>query len=611
MTEVKKKTRRFDKRDYDSIAEYVINEHERRNNDEKRKSLTKQWDEIDRQLRMEPDKTHKRDAQGNLDRKRAWMPEMELPLQSQTLEVLLADARRMMFPDSGAWFMPHAELTDDYLQRVEFQSLISGDQNDVPSVITQDNADKLVEGIHSFWHRQYNFFDNIDMINAEAFKYGLGVGRARVVKKSVYMDTAKGLAKKTQKIPVLFPRSMKHTFPDDRAFHLMNEGLILGPGEIFEKTMKIADLQMAASKGKKDPEDEDGGWITKNMEGLEGDKHGDVRLLEYEGDLVVPRKTVESMYIPNTIVTIAIGKSGENNTRRVIRLRFRKHGFSSYVWFPYHREDDSAYPTSPLMKGYPIQKAAVDALNRLIMVGALNAQPPISYDKDDATFAQTGGPLIYPGAQWGTVGGVNVEQIGDPTALMAVYQGLLQQYYDVTGVNQPRMGAQTVSHTTAFAKEAELSRGTIRTVDYVRSTLKSAMTKWMDMSYQMGKPYINDISYYIDSYNGFVEVSKSHLPDNVVYEVHGAGGPQEEQAKQQQRLQSLQLAIQLHTMSAQMGKPSNFDINAAIEHVLKQGGWTDIDALFPTQRISDFTPGGPTVEGSAGLFAQDIPGLQT
>ena len=110
------------------------------------------------------------------------------------------------------------------------------------------------------------------------------------------------------------------------------------------------------------------------------------------------------------------------------------------------------------MKGYPIQVAAVDALNSLFEAAAIKNRPPISYDKDDIEFTGSGGPRIFPSASWPTLGDIKVHtEIGDPAAMFAIYQGLLQQYADVTGTTAPRLGAQTVSHTTAFAKTAGMT----------------------------------------------------------------------------------------------------------------------------------------------------------
>lgn len=592
------KKRRFDSRDWSVISDFVKDTLDTRKRE--RKDLEKAWKEIDRQVAMKPEISHKLNADGTPNMDKAWMPELELPLQAQTLEMLTADARRMMFPDSGPWYQAHAALTDDYLDRVDFQSLIAGDRNEVPTRIDQDAADKLTAGIIDHWHRQYDFFGHIDQINAEAFSYGMGLGRARLVNKRVFLHTAKGVVNLNQRIPILVPVSIRNTYIDDSQHRLMNEGHWVGPSVVREWRQLFSDIALAASKGSKDPENENGGWMPKNLSGMGPEKDdGTVQVIEMEGDFIVPRKTTGDLYIPNAIATVVTGRKGKNPHKQVIRFRFRETGGSSFIQFPYHVEKlDTAYPSSPLLKGRPIQKTAVDALSRMIEAAALNTQPPLQYDKDDTTFALQGGPKIKPGANFATTGDVTPLFIGDPSSLFQIYIGLLQQYADVTGINAPRLGAQTVSHTTAFAKEAELQRGTIRTIDYVRSTLKGAMTQWLDMAYTMGRKNVNEMSMYIDSYNGWVEIDKQKLPDDVTFEVHGAGGPQEEAAQQQQRLQSMQLALQLDTTAAQMGvEPSLLqNMPQVIDHVLRQGGWTDVDVLLQAAQQTD-------VEGAPGPLA--------
>lgn len=610
---------RFDKRDFRIIADWVMDEWKRRKN--KRKDLERQCKDIDRQVKMEPDISFKLNADGSPDPLKKWMPEMELPLQAQTLEVLTADARRMLEPDSGPWFAAHAALTDEYLERVDFQSLVAGDQNEIPSKIGQDNADKLVQGTLSHWQRQYDFWGNIDSINVEAFKYGEGIARVRLVTKEIMKETARGIVSEKEQFPVLIPRSFWNTYLDDREFTLMNEGFYIGPTVMFEVVQHIDDLKRAANKGSNDPNKENGGWLPKNLHGLEGDKNGEVRLIEVEGDIVVSRKTVDSIYLPNVIMTIAVGsKEKKDNVGEVVRARFRKYPSSTYLRFPYHAEDmKTPYSTSPLMKGRPIQMSAVEALTRFLMCAALNTEPPIGYDKDDMAFASTGGPRIYPGAQWGTAGEVNVHQFGDPKTMLIAFQEFVRQYYDVTGVNQPRLGAQTLSHTTAFAKNAELNRGVVRTVDYTKSTLRGPLTKYLDMAFTMGKDVMKPSTIFIDSYGGFVDMRKEFLPDLCVFDAHGAGGPQEEMVKMQRRVQSLQMAIQMDQLGLQVGKPPKVDIDAAIESVLRDGGWTDIDVITignqPAQRpagqpgLADYLEQNGTSPGAA-LQALALAGQQ-
>src|SRR5262245_31388542 len=205
--------RRFDTRDFDYIAEYVIEEYERRRRH--RATLEKCWKEIDRQLAMEPEIAFKKMPNGTLDHKKLWMSEVELPLQAQALEVLTSDARRLMFPTAGPWFRAHAMTTDEYLRRTEFQPLIAGDEMEVPSLINQDNADKLVEGfLNQIFEQKMgdnteDFYTRYDKINAEAFKYGMGVGRAGIWSYTTYRKGSGGVSRTMRKVPVLMPCSIK------------------------------------------------------------------------------------------------------------------------------------------------------------------------------------------------------------------------------------------------------------------------------------------------------------------------------------------------------------------------------------------------------------------
>ncbi len=607
--------RRFGPNDYKHIEERVMDVLEMRKRE--RMDLEKEWKEIDRQLAMTPELGHKKDKFGNLDPMKKWMPEVELPLQSQTLEVLVADAHRLFFPSNGMWFSSHALTTDEYFSRVDFASLIAGDTEEVPSLISQDNANKMVNGVVNHWHGQYDFPAHVDMINAEAFKYGAGVGRGRMVNKSVFMKTAKGIIKENQRIPVLVPRSIKNVYLDNSAPNMMNESYELGQSIISCKTMDYNDFIIGAMKGSDDPNSDTGGWIKSQIKKVEPNDKGHVELVEMEGDFSIPRKSTRGFFLPGIIVTVASSKSSKGVSNNLVRVRFRKDHQNSYIEFPYHIEDiQTAYPTSPLRKGWPIQKAACEALLQLMISASLNNLPPVSYDRNDTVFASRGGPMWFPGAQWGTMGDVKVHQsLGNPAALFNIYAGFLQQYADVTGVNAPRLGAQTVSHTTAFAKEAELNRGTVRTVDYARATLEGPLSKWLDMEYRMARPEFKETTVYLpdSGYEGFVTLNKTHLPDEVYFEAIGAGGPAEEQQKRTDMLNSAQLALSIDQMKIQMGGQPSMDLNQLIKHVLRNGGWSDVDVIVageePSQGSAEQQPvqqisvTDPTEAGVAALEA--------
>lgn len=562
---------------YDHVAEYIHSQWKRRVAN--RSDLDRQIKEIDRQIAMKPKNDHKLLRNGTKDPKKAWLPEIELPLQAEALETLTSDSRAMQFPDSGPWFASHSAVTDEYLARSELSSIIAGDENDVPTLIGQDAADKLVSGFLNHWHRQYDFHSNVDVINAEAISYGAGVGRVKNIQKSVFLNTARGVVREDKTFPVLIPRTLKESYLEDREHILMHEGFLVGPLTIFYTKRALQDVLDQAKKGSKDPNSETGGWRPKIINKLDPDSKGNVEFLEAEGDFIIPRKTTGSIHLPGTLITVAIGK----NVVKVVRLRFRKHPFDSVLEFHYNKENIvTPYGSSPLRKGLPLQAMAVEALMRVIEASALNSQPPIGYDRSDMWFAQQGGPIIEPRAIWATISEIIVHEIGDPSALMQIYLGFLAQYADAVGIHRARLGAQTVSHTTAFAKNAELQRGQVRTVDYVRGTLQGPLTRFLDMEYKMSRQFKGKQMFWIDAYRGFVEIESKHLPDHVVFEAHGAGEPQEQQLIRERKEQSLREALQMDQINIQLGGTPIMNLNNSIEETLLGGGWADVDKMMNT-----------------------------
>lgn len=596
--------RKITRRDFNNVADYIVEEKMRRKKD--RKDLEDQWEEIDRQVRMEPDRSYKLLLDGKVDQKKKWMSEMELPLQAQALEVLTADSRRMMFPNTGNWYRAKAYTDDEYLEGIDFQSLVYGDENDVPTQITQDNVNKITEGFVSCFHKQYDLEGHMDLINAESFKYGCGVGRVREVSKVIFSRTQKGVVKQNRKIPVLFPRSIKNTYLDDSSHKMMNEGIAFGESVIDCHKARLEEYIHAAKNGSSEPNSLSGGWMASGFNGIEADKQGYVEIIEYEGDLIIPRKTTPSIKVPNVLATVVVG-CGEDAKASVVRLRYKKTSVNSNIIFPYHMECvDSPYASGPLMKGRPVQIAATNALNRLMDAAALKNAPPIGYDKDDYTFAANGGPVIHPYAQFETTSDLRVYDFADPSAMLQVYVGLLQQYSDLTGVNAPRLGAQTVSHTTAFAKNVEQQRGVARTVDYVQSAGKSGLTQFLHMEYEMARESLRgEATFWIDAYNGAVTVTKDQLPERVEFEWLGSNGPAEEQSKNNSMLQSAQLALSIDQMGIQLGKQPVIDTTDLIREVLGKGGWTDVDAITNSERVSGASPMGgiPEVDPSTAIEA--------
>ena len=71
---VSKSKRRFDSRDEDTICDMICDEHATRKRE--REDREKIWDDIDRQIAMEPEATFKKMADGTADAREAWMAEL-------------------------------------------------------------------------------------------------------------------------------------------------------------------------------------------------------------------------------------------------------------------------------------------------------------------------------------------------------------------------------------------------------------------------------------------------------------------------------------------------------------------------------------------------------
>lgn len=576
----------FTESDWPCVADHIRKLYEDRKRD--RQELEGIWDEVERQVDMIPDITHKLLPNGAPDTDRAWMPEMELPLQAQALEVLTADANTQMFPTDKSFYTVNADVSQSLFARYEQAEIIRGDDvvplSDIAGrqEFDQEDVNLVVQSLMDTVHFHANFERVWDLVNAEAFSKGVGVLRVHMVKRKVFLDHAKGVFEMDMRLPCPVPYSIRDVYLDDRPHALMAEGIELGPNIVFRKYQRYTDLVIAAQKGSKDPDDYNGGWMPAQLEGIEGDKDDDTVLtLEFEGDLVTTRDSGESLYIPNCVITVVIGRGKKDKMEpRVVRFRWRKTPFSSYIVVPYHYDSvKSVYATSPLMKGMPIQKSATEALNRLLMAVAYNAHPAIQYDKDDPSFIQTDGPGILPGAKIGSQSPVVVLDIGNPAQLSAVYQMLLQQYADLTGMNPARFGSQTLSHTTAFAKDQEISRGAARTIDYIRNTMRGPMQQWLHICYHMVKEFFpsESLPCYMHKVKMFVNVSKDLLPERVHFDVVGADMSRESALRQQNMANALQTAVQLNTLQVQTGSGQPLNYGELIKEVLREGGFQDVE----------------------------------
>lgn len=567
-------------RDFDRVAEFIRDEVARRAS--KRKDDEKKWREVDRQVELE--------AEGRTDPTGAfvnngpdWMPALEAPGQTQSLEVLCADTRRLLFPDDRNWFTPHGNATDEYYARANERSYLSGlaKGQEVPSTLVQEDVDAMIDGSLEYVHSLYNFRHHIDLILAEAFKYGTYVARTRMVETNKYLNEFRGVVKKTRKFPVLLPRSIRNTYLDDAPYMMMGEGYAIGPATIESWWQNIDDVRMAAAKGSKDPTKENGGWRPEALSSMKAldPKRKTVQVLDYEGDIVIQQDQGRPIFLPNTLWTIIVQSGGP----KVIRYREREFAFNSYLSGGYHFTGVmKLYGQGPLVMAAPLQKAVTEGLNRLMQSSILAAEPPVSWNPDDPWLSAQGGPTLAPGAKFPTLGDVKPINVVSPEKLGNVLSLLLRLYEQIVGVNAPRLGAQTKSHTTAFAKDVEIGRSEIRTVDFARSMMFGFLPNFLQMEYAMTRKALKkSADIYLPKFDMFVSLDDAALPDECVFDVHGAAGPLEEREAEAKKQQALNLALSIEQQKAQVQPDAPpLDLAELQRTVLADGGWQQLDSVF-------------------------------
>jgi hypothetical protein len=410
-----------------------------------------------------------------------------LPLQAQALEVLTADARRMMFPDSGSWFRAHAEVTDDYLREGRFPVADPRRRERRAEPDHPGQRRQAGRGLPADLFGQYDLATRMDRINAEAFKLRHGRRPPRMETKNVYINEARGVRKETQRMPVLVPVSIKNVYLDDADADSMHSAQVLGEADDRRGLDVLRQPGDRRRRGSTDPDDEDGGWMPQNLRGLEptttatcaprdGGRHRRAAQDHPQHGPAGPSSRSRS----------AAGKGGKVS-RAVVRCRFRKYPFSSYLLFPYHYESATdAYPTSPLMKGRTVQIMAVQALNRALDAAALKNSPPVGYDKTDQTFAppaarrfirmRSGHRPIRPRSRR------IPSSAAIPATMAAALTLAMNMYAELTGVCPAGSARRPRAHD-GLCQGCRDQRGAVRTVDYVRQVGQGAYTRWLDMAY--------------------------------------------------------------------------------------------------------------------------------
>ncbi len=590
----------FGPEEHSAIAEMICDTKNDR--EKRRKDREKQWKEVDRQVEMHPDLSLKQDVYGVKFQGRQWFPELEMHHQATALEIDTADCRRFNFPRNGRWFRAHANVTDEFLEKIDFTDIVTGDNlGGLPSQFTQQDIDEIIESYLISLHGLYDFRGEWDQQFAEALKYGVMVGNLQMSSRNIFLDEAHGVnVDKDKDFPVGFAKSIWNTYLDDTCHRRYEMGSQVGPLQISCYKQYYADLLMIAEEGKTDPDDDNGGWLPENIVGIGAETTDEIELLEGTGDFLVSKTGRGTLYLQLAVATVAI----YGGKQSLIRLKFLSTPFNPYYTQTYMQDGvGQTYGSSPLLKGRTLQRMLSLNANLLEIASMYQTLPPIRQDPNDPWAAARGQTLLQPGQMYDSATGLEPIEFGNPTAMFANYQGLDQAYAQLTGINAARIGAQTKSHTTAFANASELERGQVRIIDFIASAQDNVFTSYLQKEYWMARRFRGRRSFLMQKYGVYVTIDSNFLPKDVTFEVFGAGTPAVDQAEQQRKDTSLQRAVQIDTLQTQMGNnPRPLDMTRIKYGLLDDAGIADAEEY--AQPSEQGSPGIPDGTGQ-------LPGIAT
>jgi hypothetical protein len=220
----------------------------------------------------------------------------------------------------------------------------------------------------------------------------------------------------------------------------MHSAQVLGQAHIAVDYMKFENLALAAI-GLDDPDNEDGGWMPQNIKNA---RSGRQRLCDafwkWRATLLSLARRCAASSSPVPSSRLSRGKIAATKIQAPSFGFGSQSPFSSYLLFPYHYESaDDSYPTSPLMKGRPVQMLATDALNRLLDSAMLKTLPPVGMTEQTQQFATSRAGRRFIRARCGArpirTRSRRIREVGgDPAALAPMFTQALSLYAELTGV---------------------------------------------------------------------------------------------------------------------------------------------------------------------------------
>ena len=578
------------------LAEGILQDFRERQKDPVRKELEKQWKQVDRQIALKPRPRQLRDPKRD-----KWKTNLEASEQAFALEILRDDAERLLFPPGTDWYSAHAFAPEGYL--VELENLMAGMEDEGFLAgedgfrADQESADLLIHAVLDTLHRQTMFTSRWGEMMGEAYRRGTFAGRWVMTETPKITNDFRGVFLKNIKMPVLVPIPMKNLYLDHRSQFVLQEGMVIEPSFIRHFWQLTEDRKRAMKTGK--------GWVKAEAERLEekgeGKKKGSTEIIEFEGDVWIPRSQ-GGLFLANQVVRVALDAKG---SPLVIRRMESELPFRSYMVGIYQKDRiDSPYGTSPLLKGVPLQLILSEAMSRLTDSVILNADPPTEWARDDT--AIPAGPDLSPG-------GANAVDIpnsiriiegagGNPGALLAVATEIRSWMQDLNSVNEPRRGSSPVSHTTAGAADISASRSILRTEVFVLNVERGPLQTSLYQEYELVRSIKEKMPVLLNArgVRGHIKLRPSDLPEAADFIVHGSRGVLNKRERRETMLNLTTLLANLAPLLAQLDPAAIPNFGEMIAKIFEDHNIPDAERFKRRpEDQADVSEGGPGISGAA------------
>ncbi len=509
---VKVKTRKIRKTDWQVIEKFVKDELQKRKDCEFRKSHERRWKEIDRQIAMEP--MQKIGPQGK-PLPPGWQSAFELGELSKASEIITADVMRIIYPQNRTWAEGHVK-----------PPMKLGEGGKPAQAWTQEQqfkADRILRSLMVQQHLDFGLRARVELSIKEALHHGSFVATVEWESQNKVYD---GQGLESLEAPVWVPHSMWNCYPDPSPKVVPASIFYPGTMLIVSYMPRYKVLQLRGDGYMNiDPKK-----ITKKKNTNKDVETEDVELVTYFGDLVIPREDGD-IYLPNSKCITANGT--------IIYYNPNPLPFPEVIYQGYERQDvRDPYFTSPIVKNSPMQKVATILANKFIDSVDLHTTPPIVYDGNDPYMVQNGGLNMWPGGQTASKGSNKFQEvkIGDPNAALSGLQMALAKLEEGTAVNALRSGGRESDRKTATEVQKTSQGAEVRTVDFVAKLEPGALRPFLYMQHELNLKYMKSYSFYCEEKGlpDFIVLKKEDLPKVVHFEVVGSKGVLGEERRAQQ-----------------------------------------------------------------------------